>query len=120
MSELDDKLNSILSNPQMMQKIMSLAKSMGSASEQPQTSAQRSESPPPAADIPIDMSLLNKIASVMQRGSVDREEQQLIQALRPYLSAMKLSKLQRAMQAAKMAQVASDVIGVRDAAPPGR
>ena len=28
MSELDDKLNSILGNPQMMQQIMSLAQSM--------------------------------------------------------------------------------------------
>ena len=37
MSELDDKLNSILNNPQMMQQIMSLAQSMNGAEAAPGT-----------------------------------------------------------------------------------
>ena len=40
MSELDDKLNSILNNPQMMQQIMSLAQSMNSQEPQPPAQPQ--------------------------------------------------------------------------------
>ena len=35
MTELEDKLNQVLSNPQMMQQILSLAQSMGVSSQQP-------------------------------------------------------------------------------------
>lgn len=110
MSELDDKLNSILSNPQMMQQIMSLAQSMNGSDSAPSP-------PPPKApalfDAPIDPSLLSKIAGLMQRGSIDQDQMQLLKALRPYLSGQKLQKLERAMHAAKMAGIASDVIGAQ-------
>ena len=115
MSELDDKLNSILSNPQMMQQIMSLAQSMNGSDSAP--SPPPSAPPPPKApalfDAPIDPSLLSKIAGLMQRGSIDQDQMQLLKALRPYLSGQKLQKLERAMHAARMAGIASDVIGAQ-------
>lgn len=115
MSELDDKLNSILSNPQMMQQIMSLAQSMNGSNSAP--SPPPSAPPPPKApalfDAPIDPSLLSKIAGLMQRGSIDQDQMQLLKALRPYLSGQKLQKLERAMHAARMAGIASDVIGAQ-------
>lgn len=111
MSELDDKLNSILNNPQMMQQIMSLAQSMGGSESAPP--------PPQAAAAPapqeptIDPAMISKIAGLMQRSSIDPNQRQLLQALRPYLSGQKLRKLERAMHAAKMAGIASDVVGLR-------
>ena len=73
--------------------------------------------PPPKApalfDAPIDPSLLSKIAGLMQRGSIDQDQMQLLKALRPYLSGQKLQKLERAMHAARMAGIASDVIGAQ-------
>lgn len=117
MSELDDKLNSILNNPQMMQQIMSLAQSMNSPEPQPPAQPQpQSQTPPPKGgalfDAPIDPSLLSKIAGLMQRSSIDQDQAQLLKALRPFLSGQKLQKLERAMHAAKMAGIASDVVGI--------
>ena len=121
MSELDDKLNSILNNPQMMQQIMSLAQSMNGPEPQPPAQPQPPQSQPPQPpppkggalfDAPIDPSLLSKIAGLMQRSSIDQDQAQLLKALRPFLSGQKLQKLERAMHAAKMAGIASDVVGI--------
>ena len=122
MSELDDKLNSILSNPQMMQQIMSLAQSMNGSDSAPSPPPSAPPPPPPPKapalfDAPIDPSLLSKIAGLMQRGSIDQDQMQLLKALRPYLSGQKLQKLERAMHAARMAGIASDVIGAQGQNP---
>lgn len=115
MSELDDKLNSILSNPQMMQQIMSLAQSMNQAQTQapppPQPATGNSGAGLPEGG--IDPGLLSKMAGLVQRGSIDKDQKLLLQALRPYLSGQKLQKLERAMHAAKMASIASDVVNAR-------
>lgn len=116
MSELDDKLNSILNNPQMMQQIMSLAQSMNSPEPQPSAPPEPQQSPAPKSgalfDTPIDPSLLSRIAGLMQRSSIDQDQAQLLKALKPFLSGRKLQKLERAMHAAKMAGIASDVVGI--------
>lgn len=116
MSELDDKLNSILNNPQMMQQIMSLAQSMNNPEPQPSAPPEPQQSPAPKSgalfDTPIDPSLLNKIAGLMQRSSIDQDQAQLLKALKPFLSGRKLQKLERAMHAAKMAGIASGMVGI--------
>lgn len=118
MSEMDDKLNSILSNPQMMQQIMNLAQSLNASGN------NQSESPPvsfPAAPPGLNPSVLNRFSSIMQHGTIDKDQQSLLKALSPYLSRNKLQKLERAMHAAKMAGLASDLIGTRSGKPfPGR
>ena len=122
MSELDDKLNSILSNPAMMQQIMSLAQALGSQSEsqQPQ-SPPPPQSPPqnqmPSNDRMLNPNLLSRMAALMQRGSIDKNQESLLRALRPYLSKQKLEKLERAMHAAKMAGIASEMVNTRGQSP---
>ena len=54
--------------------------------------------------------MLSRMASLMQRGSIDKNQQALLRALRPYLSRQKLEKLERAMHAAKMAGIASEMV----------
>lgn len=123
MSELDEKLNSILSNPQMMQQIMSLAQSMNKAEASPPPQAATSDCRNGSGllDGGIDPGLLSKMAGLVQRGSIDKDQKLLLQALRPYLSGQKLQKLERAMQAAKMAGIASDVVNARGQSfPSGR
>ena len=123
MSELDDKLNSILSNPAMMQQIMSLAQALNqSDSQQPK---QNPAAPPPPQqsaepvprEVPLNPNLLGKIANLMQRGSIDKNQESLLRALGPYLSQQKLQKLERAMHAAKMAGVASEMVNLRGQSP---
>ena len=129
MSEFDDKLNSILSNPAMMQQIMSLAQALNqSEAQQTQQTYQQSPPPPPvqqqspapSGDRGINPNLLSKVASLMQRGSIDKNQESLLKALRPYLSKQKLEKLERAMHAAKMAGIASEMVNARGQSPLSR
>ncbi len=104
MEELQDKLGSILSNPQMMQQIMSLANSMGASAPPPQ---------PEAAPTPpgIDPGMLLKLSSLASQSGIDREQQALLKALSPYLNRERISRLERAMRAARTARLASTLLG---------
>ena len=111
MSELDDKLNSILSNPAMMQQIMSLAQALNQSdaqqpppqqppAQQPQVTQPQVQQPQipqdhfaPTNDRGLNPNLLSKIAALMQRGSIDKNQEALLRALRPYLNNQKLEKL---------------------------
>ena len=137
MSELDDKLNSILSNPAMMQQIMSLAQALNQSEaqqqqpppQQPPVQPPQAQQPPvqppqvqqtnyaPSSDHALNPNLISKIASLMQRGSIDKNQEALLRALRPYLSKPKLEKLERAMHAAKMAGIASEMVNTRGQSP---
>lgn len=119
MSEFDDKLNSILSNPQMMQQIMSLAQSLNpnsaASDDRPQNiSGPASENQQSGGNIGISPSMLGRLSSVMQHGTIDQNQQSLLKALSPYLSKPKLQKLERAMHAAKMAGLASELVNTRN------
>ena len=104
MDELQDKLSAILSNPQMMQQIMSLANSMGgSAPQQP-------PEPPPASP-EFDPGMLKKISSLASQTGIDREQQALLKALSPYLNRDRIGRLERAMRAARTAKIASSFLG---------
>lgn len=108
MSELEEKLGSILGNPQMMQQIMSLAQAMNSTTEEP----AKPETAAPAFPLP-DPGMMQKIAGLAQGTGVDQNQQALLHALGPYVSRDRVSKLEKAMRAAKMATFASAVLGGR-------
>ena len=109
MSEMEEKLGQILSNPQMMQQIMSLAQAMNAS--QPQ---KQEPTPPPQPLQPtvpaipdIDPNLLRSLSNMTRQGGIDQNQQALLKALSPYLSQNRVNKLERAMRAAKMAGLAS-------------
>ena len=103
MSEMEEKLNSVLNNPQMMQQIMSMAQSLGA---QPQP-----EQPPKTDPIPeIDLGMLQRLSGLASQGTIDQNQQSLLKALRPYLTRERIEKLEKAMRAAKMAHMASGLI----------
>ena len=104
MDELQDKLSAILSNPQMMQQIMSLANSMGGSSP------QQPPEPPPASP-EFDPGMLKKISSLASQSGIDREQQALLKALSPYLNRERIGRLERAMRAARTAKIASSFLG---------
>ena len=108
MENLEEKLNSVLSNPEMMQQIMTMAQSFG----QSQQSSQEENSIPNNSTTPgIDISTLQKISGFLQNSGVDGNQEALLSALAPYLSREKVSRLERAMRAAKMAKHISSVLG---------
>lgn len=95
MSELEEKLGSILSNPQMMQQIMGLANALNGD----QTPVNTQQPSPAQPDL-----------SGLLRGGIDTNQSNLLSALQPYLSRDRITRLERAMHAARMASTASSFL----------
>lgn len=120
MDGMEEKLGSILGNPELMQKIMSMAQSLnpGSPPEPQQPPPETSETP----SIPnIDLTMIQSLSGLMGRANIDRQQQALLTALRPYLNSGRIRKLENAMRAAKMAGFAA--LALRQQGPlsfPGR
>ena len=104
MSELEEKLASVMNDPAMMQKIMSLAQSLGQPTE-PLAEKPRPQMPT------LDPVMMQRLAGAMQQSGIDRNQQTLLNALSPYLSCERISKLERAMRAAKLAGFATTLLG---------
>lgn len=102
MSELEEKLNTLLSNPQLMQQIASMAQSMGSTAPAPQPETGPSQMP-----TNTDAPNLQGLFQIANQTGVDHNQQALLHALSPYLCSTRIQKLERAMRAAKMAGMAS-------------
>ena len=105
MSELEEKLNSLLSNPQLMEQIMQLAGSMNppAGNTEPQKAQEAMAKPDPMPDL----SMLSQLSQLAGQGNIDSHQQSLLCALEPYLSHHRIRKLEKAMRAAKIARVAS-------------
>lgn len=102
MAEMEEKLQSVLNNPHLMQQIMSMAQSMG------QSQNPKPEQDSPGAKLPdFDPALLQKLSGLAGQSSIDRDQQALLKALHPYLPRTRVQKLEKAMRAAKMARMAS-------------
>lgn len=127
MEGMEEKLGAILSNPEMMNTIMSMANALGQSQmptepppQQKQESAQQKPSPPPQKSPPPigrnELEMISRISALSQQTGLDRQEQALLKALNPYLSRDRLSKLEKAMHAAKMARFATVALD-RDRGP---
>ena len=99
MEGMEEKLGAILGNPQLMQQIMTMANSL---------SPPQQETRPPEPDPgEFDPAMLQKIMGFAGQLRTDPHQRALLQALQPYLTANRLQKLERAMRAAKLANLAS-------------
>ena len=107
MAEFEEKLSSILNNPQAMGQILSIAKSMTAEGE-----------PPPQEEAPEDspLSALGEVdPRILQIGlrlfseysSSDNQKIALLQALKPFLSEKRLKKVDKAIQIGKLSRVMS-------------
>lgn len=111
MDDMEEKLGSILGNPDMMQQIMAMAQSLGRG--------QSLEAPPPAQQessfMPdlggIDIGMIQKLAGFAQQSNIDSDQRNLLKALGPYLAQERIHKLEKAMRAAKLAKLASGFLG---------
>ncbi len=101
---MEDKLGAILGNPQMMEKIMSMAQSLGGSP------------PPPAPEPsppPLDPGMLQALSGLMGSANIDAQQQSLLRALAPYISPRRIGKLENAMRAAKMAGIAAQALRMK-------
>nr|WP_325182040.1 hypothetical protein [uncultured Oscillibacter sp.] len=124
MAEFDDKLNSILSNPDAMSQIMQLAQSLGGGGGEgtppqqgpaPAWSPPPQQNPPPSQSLPplgalsslaggLDPGLLSRLLPLIQELGGQRESnaRNLLYALRPYLRSDRQDKVERALQLARL------------------
>lgn len=104
MSEFEDALNSILSSPKDMEKIMGLAKELGSANSA-QSSSDTKNAPP------VDPKLLGVISRIMGNLSDGNDEKKkLADAMKPFLSEKRGQDLDRAVKIARIAKLAKTVL----------
>ncbi len=106
MEGMEDKLGSILNNPQMMQQIMAMAQSLGQSAEAPKESQV-----PEASSLPeINPAALQQIMQLAGQTGIDRNQKNLLSALGPYLTSQRLQKLEKAMRAARLAKLATTAL----------
>lgn len=106
MEGIEDKIGNILNNPQMMQQIMAMAQSLGQSQDPPKQEPVQEQ--PQLPD--INPAALQQIISLAGKTGIDRNQKALLSALRPYLTNQRLSKLEKAMRAAKLAGLASTAL----------
>lgn len=130
MAEFDEKLNSILSNPDAMSQIMQLAQSLGGGGQsvpappppQGQTGQTPAWTPPPSQQTAppptggggdllssllgggggLDPGLLSRLVPLIQELGGDSNARNLLYALRPYLRQDRQEKVERALQLARL------------------
>ena len=108
MDDMEAKLGAILGNPEMMSQIMSMAQQLGGGSPPPtERPPQQSQGLPEG----LDMGMLMKVAGMANSANVDSNQRTLLLALRPYLTGDRIGKLEKAMRAAKLAALASTILG---------
>jgi len=106
MSELEEQLNSILSDPKQMEQIAGLARTlMGGGNK------EKEEAAPEPGGLGLDPALLQRLTRAMKDGGGNGREQALLQAMRPYLSEKRRGKMDRALKLARLARIARLAFG---------
>ena len=114
MAEFDDKLNSILSNPDAMAQIMQLAQSFSGESSSPPPIQPPSPPPPTQNSVNplsalgnLDPKLITRLLPLIRElgGGQDSNARNLLCALSPYLKPERQAKVDRALQLARLFHV---------------
>ena len=105
MAEFEDKLNSILSNPELMGQIMSMAGAMNQQSAPP---------PPPQpsgfGSMSFDPGAMAGMMQMLKATQLEPRQRNLIQALRGFVPDDRLVRLEKAMQASLIAKFAASAM----------
>lgn len=105
MEDFQNQLNSVLGNPDMMQKIMAMAQSMQD------NSPVQEAAPAPSPLEGIDISMVQRLSGLAGKSNIDQNQRLLLKALTPYISHQRITRLEKAMRAAKLASLASGFFG---------
>jgi hypothetical protein len=116
MSEFEDRLNSILSSPEEMEKILNIARSFsGSVENEGGTQQQAAPAGDPSGSLgsissalsgmdPKMLGMLGRLMSEYSSGGNDKTT--LLEAMKPYVRESRYSQIERAAQIAKLARIA--------------
>ena len=99
MAEFEEKLQSILGNPELRGQIMTMAGAMNQQQQPPP--------PQPQAGLPFDPGAMAGMMQMLKATQLEPRQRQLIQALRGFVPDDRLVRLEKAMQASLIAKFAS-------------
>ena len=126
MSEFEDRINSVLNDPEQMDKIANLAKSLmggdgqktapgdgGMMGKLGELAKSLAGGPASGRDgTEIDPAMLGKIGRLMNAGNArSSNERALLEAMKPYLTEKRRQKMDRALQLARLARIARIAMG---------
>lgn len=122
MDELARALRAVLEDPGQMQQLRAMADSLGlgiPGEEAAHSTADPVQTPPdPPLPTPPVPPMQEVLGGLMRQGSaLEKKQQALLQALRPFLRRERQEKLDRALQAAQLASVAGLMLKNRRSAP---
>ena len=101
MAELEQQRQSLLSSPELLNQLFSMAGSLNQPRQTPPA--------PQETAMPFDPAALSKLMELMRRTRLEPRQQQLLQALGAYLPGDRVRKLEKAMQAARIAKFAASL-----------
>lgn len=115
MEGMEDKLSALLSSPDVMEKVMGMARALGGSS--PETPPEEDPSPgsgaPPAQDAfggllgTMDPKMLSGLMGLLgEYGGKEDPREKLLLALKPYLRKERQGKVDKAAQMVRLARTA--------------
>ena len=123
----EQAVGAMLQDPEQMQKIFALAQSLGfsppAAQAPAPTEPVAARQPEPVASAPPAPSLQppapdekqQALGELLQKaGKLDRRQENLLNALKPFLKPERREKIDRAMQAARISRLAGAALRGRD------
>jgi hypothetical protein len=115
MGDFENKLNELLKSPESLEQIMNLARSLSGAEtekEEKQEVKQENfkEASPSSSGLGFDPQIMGLIGAALKEYSSPSENTALISAIKPYLKQDRREKVEKAMQIAKLAKVAKNVL----------
>ncbi len=107
MSEIEDKINQILSNPEALKQVQSLGRQLGLSGESPEPKPQAQLVQESDSSLLGDDTLatITRLAPVLRQMQSDDDTSRLLFALRPFLSEEKRHKLDNAEKMIKFIKI---------------
>lgn len=102
MSDIQDKINKILNDPEALKQVQSLGAQLGLSGAQSEPKPAPKPAPPVNGEI---MTAITQLAPMMSSFSEDDDVSRLLNALRPFLSEEKQLKLDRAQRLMKLVRI---------------
>lgn len=117
MSELEDKLNSLLSDPEQFGKVAQMAKSLmdGGLGDRISQAFGGAEAPVggdgAGTQSAPDAEMLAGLGRVMSAAGTGSDKTALMEAIKPYLAEKRRGKVDRALKIARIARIAGAAFG---------
>ena len=123
MDELERALRAVLDDPAQLQELRELAGSMGFSVPQAQPERAPVPDPPESEPKPVQAVFQQQplpepaAAMLRQAGKMDKRQEALLLALKPFLRKERQEKIDRALHAARLASLASLALNNRGRSP---